>query len=155
MQDNFVLKFHPTFSAHYHPHFPNCHLITFPPLRPCHITILPPCHLTSPRHLLHLVIPLHSPTFPTFPAHYSPNFPSSPPSQRQGKHVWLIVRQPLIKASWWDAPVVLRDLAKAISRTYKILYHHQEGWDEKTSFERALRALMRPFHRELVGFNNI
>ena len=28
-----------------------------------------------------------------------------------GKHVWQIVRQLPMKAGWWDAPLVLRDLA--------------------------------------------
>ena len=30
------------------------------------------------------------------------------------KHVWLIVRHSPMKAGWWDAPLALRDLAKAI-----------------------------------------
>ena len=33
---------------------------------------------------------------------------------RQGKHVWLIVRQTSTKADWWDAPLVLWDLVKTI-----------------------------------------
>ena len=40
--------------------------------------------------------------------------------------------------------VISRNI-KGIQWTYKILYLHQEGWDQKTSFERALRALMRAF----------
>ena len=40
---------------------------------------------------------------------------------------------------------------KGIQWTYKILYLHQEGWDQKTSFERALRALMRAFP-ESIGW---
>ena len=38
---------------------------------------------------------------------------------RQGKHVWLIVRQ-LPKTSWWDAPLALQDLAEAICMYTKI-----------------------------------
>ena len=34
---------------------------------------------------------------------------------RESKHVWLIVKQPPMKADWWDAPLALWDLAKAIS----------------------------------------
>ena len=34
---------------------------------------------------------------------------------------------------------------RGIQLTYKILYLHQEGWDEKASFERALKALMKSF----------
>ena len=39
---------------------------------------------------------------------------------RQGKHVWLIVRQLPMKAGWWDALIVLRDLARAICMYAKI-----------------------------------
>ena len=105
------------------PPFPNCHLITFPPLRPCHLTILPPfppCHLTPPIHLSHLPSSLLS---------HRSQLTSLPPTNRclqdgnvlslgrQGKHVWLIIRQPLMKAGWWEAPLTLRDLAEAISPT--------------------------------------
>ena len=77
MQQNFVLKFHPTLSAHYPSPFPSCHLITFPPLQLCHLPILPPFppfHLTALTYLYHIANPLNSHTFPTFPAHYSPTF---------------------------------------------------------------------------------
>ena len=107
------------------PPFPNCHFITFPSLRPCHLTILPPflpCNLASYTLPSHIVTPLHSHTCPIFLDHHCPIFPGSPPSQRlvdtwqgKGKHVWLIVRQPLMKAGWWEAPLTLRDLAEAIS----------------------------------------
>ena len=40
--------------------------------------------------------------------------------------------------------VIFRTI-KGIQWTYKILYLHQEGWDQKTSFEKAVRALMRDF----------
>ena len=33
---------------------------------------------------------------------------------RQDKHMWLVVRQLLMRADWWDAPLTLWDLAKAI-----------------------------------------
>ena len=36
---------------------------------------------------------------------------------RQDKHVWLVVKQLRMKVGWWDAPLKLRELAKAISKT--------------------------------------
>ena len=62
------------------PPFPNCYLTTFPSLRPCHITILPPFHLIPLIHFSHFATSLVSYTFPTFPAEYSPTFPSSFPT---------------------------------------------------------------------------
>ena len=41
--------------------------------------------------------------------------------------------------------LVISRTIKGIQWTYKILYLHQEGWDQKTSFEKAVRALMRDF----------
>ena len=156
MQHKFVLKFYSTFSAHYPPpplqlsqiatslHALPLHAL--PPLRPCHLAILPPFppwHLTPLTHLSQLATQLNSHTFPTFPAYYCPTFPSSPLSQwlvdtsnivtffhlgRQGRHMWLIVRQPLIKVGWWEAPLTLRNLAEAISKPGKciaaILWHN-------------------------------
>ena len=102
------------------PPFPNCHLITFPPLRLCHLTILapfPPCYLTPLIHLSHL---------PSSQLSYLSQLTSLPTTNRylqnsnllslgrQDKQVWLIVRQPLMKAGWWDAPLALCDLAEAI-----------------------------------------
>ena len=115
IQCNFILKFHPTSHDHYPP--------TSPKLPHHYVPISP------------TVLPHYFPTFPTFPAHCSPTFPSSPPYQRQidasnfqngnvlslgrqDKHVWLIVRQPLMKAGWWDAPLTLRDLDEAISMAF-------------------------------------
>ena len=52
--------------------------------------------------------------------------------------------------------LVLSKTIKGIQWTYKMLYLHQECWDQKISFERALKALMRAFpERALMGFNNI
>ena len=34
---------------------------------------------------------------------------------RKGKHLWLTIRQLPMKTGWWDALLVLRDLAEAIS----------------------------------------
>ena len=116
------------------PSFPNCYLITFRPLWPCHLTIPPPfslCHLTPLTHLslhwnrIQLTHLSHPPNSPL--CHISE--PTSPPSttsrhllytnvplpSREGKHVWLIVRQSLMKAGCWKAPLALRDLAEGIS----------------------------------------
>ena len=41
--------------------------------------------------------------------------------------------------------LVISRIIKGIQWTYKIVYLHQEGWDQKTSSERAFRALMRAF----------
>ena len=46
---------------------------------------------------------------------------------RQGKHTWLLVRQLIITAGWWDAPLALWDLAKAISITKFIIWNHNIG----------------------------
>ena len=40
--------------------------------------------------------------------------------------------------------VIFRTI-KGIQWTYKILYLHQEGWDQKTSFEGGMRALVGVF----------
>ena len=96
---------------HYSPTFPNL---------PPHSTNtpFPPCHFPLLIHLSHLPSSLLSYLFqltslPTANRHLqSSNFLSL---GRQGKHVWLIVRQPLTKAGWWDAPLALWDLTKAIS----------------------------------------
>ena len=103
------------------PPFPNCHLITFPPLRPWHLTILPPfprCHFTPFMHLSHLPSSLLShlsqlTSLPTTNRYLQNSNVLS--LGRQGKHMWLIVRQPLMKAGWWDAPRALRDLAEAVN----------------------------------------
>ena len=117
------------------PPFPNCHLIMFPPLRLCHLTILPPfppchlapltlfphCHPTPLTHLSYLPSSLLSHlsrlTFlPTTSRHFK--YSNVLSLGTQGKHVWLIVRQPFMEAGWWDAPLALRDLAEAISILY-------------------------------------
>ena len=123
--------------------FPNCHLVTFPPLRPylphyspalpnlfpysTH-TPFPPCHSTPVIHLSHLPSSLlfHLSQLPSLPAANRHLQNSNLLSlSRQGKNVWLIVRRPLMKAGWWDPPLALWDLAKAISITegsqYQIL----------------------------------
>ena len=41
--------------------------------------------------------------------------------------------------------LVISRTRRGIQQTYKILYLYQEGWDQKTSFERALRVLVRAF----------
>ena len=50
----------------------------------------------------------------------------------------------------------LRDLVisrtiKGIQWIYKILYLNQEGWDQKTSFESAMRALMGAIPESIDG----
>ena len=85
------------------------------------------CHLTPLTHLSH---PPNSPlshlsqltSLPTTSRHlYSNVFLLG----RQGKHVWLIVRQPLMKAGWWEAPLALRDLAEAIRLPLKSTFWSQ------------------------------
>ena len=44
------------------------------------------------------------------------------PLDRQGEHMWPIVRQLPMKAGWWDAPLAFRDLAEA---THNILQNLQ------------------------------
>ena len=114
-QPDFVLKFHPTTpSTHLlttvSP-FPNCHLITFPPLRPCHLTIFPPCQLTLLIHFSHFPGSLLSylsqlTSLPTANIHLQNSNVLS--LGRQGKHVWLIVRQWLMKGVWWDVLPAVR-----------------------------------------------
>ena len=41
--------------------------------------------------------------------------------------------------------LVISQTIKGIQWTYIILYLDQEGWDQKTSFEKALTELMRAF----------
>ena len=123
---------------------PPCHLTTLPSFLPCHLTSPHLSQIATSlsshlsdwatslfSHLSHLATSLNSYTFPTFPVTTLQPFPAHlPPTAnkscqnrnvislgRQGKHVWLIVRQPLMKAGWWDAPLSIRDLAKAISVT--------------------------------------
>ena len=47
--------------------------------------------------------------------------------------------------------LVISRTIKGIQWTYKILYIQQEGLDQKTSFERTLRALMRAFPESIDG----
>ena len=75
-------------------------------------------HLTPLIHLSHLPSSLLSyyselTSLPTANRHLqNTNFLSL---GRQDKHVWPIVRQPLMKAVWWDASPVLRGLAEVIN----------------------------------------
>ena len=137
MQPNFVLKFHPTFPALYSPTFPKLppHYVptsptvpphyspTFPTLPP-HPTriLLPLCHLTpliQPSHLPSSLLSYLSQltSLPTTNIHLQNSNVLS--LGRQGKHVWLIFRQPLMKAGWWDASLTLRGLAEAVSKFIK------------------------------------
>ena len=45
--------------------------------------------------------------------------------------------------------LVISRTIKGIQWTYKILYLHQGDWDKKTSFERALAALMKAFPKSI------
>ena len=47
--------------------------------------------------------------------------------------------------------LVISRIIKGIQWTYKILYLHQGGWDQKTSFERALTALVKAFPESIGG----
>ena len=42
--------------------------------------------------------------------HHAPIFSCICPPGGQGRHVWQIGRQLLMKAGWWDAPLALQDL---------------------------------------------
>ena len=53
---------------------------------------------------------------PTFTAPQTSSLPSITPI-KQGKHMWLIVRQLAMITCWWDAHLAHWDLAKAISIT--------------------------------------
>ena len=90
------------------PSFPNSHRTTFPSLRLCHLTILaafPPYHLTPLINLSHLLSSLLSDVSQlTFLSTTNKPLQNSNvlPLGRQGKHVWLIIRQPFMKIDWWD-----------------------------------------------------
>ena len=97
-------------------------------LPPCHLTTLPPfptCHLTTLMHLSHISSSLLSclsqlTTLPT--TNRSLKNSNVLPLGRQGKHIRLIVRQLLMKAGWWNAPLVL---PTGFSQSNQ---HHQK-WD--------------------------
>ena len=133
MQHNFVLKFHPNFPAHYSPTFPK-----LPPhYVPTSLTVAPhysPPFPTLPPHSTHTPFPHCQPTPLIHLYHLSSSLFSylfqltslATPNRhlknsnglslgRQSKHVWLIVRQPLMKAGWWDAPLALRYLAEPVN----------------------------------------
>ena len=99
------------------PLFPNCHLTTF------HRIILPPfppCHLTPLIHLSHLpssILPHLSQLTSLVTTNWSLQNSMVFLLGRQVKHVWLIVRQQIMKGGWWDAPFKLQDLAEVISMT--------------------------------------
>ena len=124
IQHNFVLKSHPTFPAHYPPTSPNLphHYVSTSPTMPPHYSPTFPTlpHLTPLIHCSHLPSSLLSHLSQlTYLATTNRCFQNGNVLSlgRQGKYVWLIVRQPLMKAGWWDAPVALRDLAEAINMT--------------------------------------
>ena len=56
-----------------------------------------------------------------------------------------MIKQAINLELQFSQDLVISRIIKGNQWTYKILYLHQEGWDQKTSFERALRALMRAF----------
>ena len=99
------------------PPFLNFHLTTFPP----HYS---PNFLTLPPHSIHTPSPPSQLTTLPLSQLTSLSMTNKPLQNsnvlslvRQGKHVWLIVRQALMKAGWWDAPLVLWDLTESISMT--------------------------------------
>ena len=69
----------------------------------------------------------------------------------QDKHVWLVVKQLLMTASWWDAPLVLLDLAVAISiPTIKISYRLIEAKPRSSNTSQQLKI---PYTRSSLIFH--
>ena len=111
-----------------------CHLYSpiFPALPPHYLPTSPtvPPHYSSnfptlPPHSSHTrFLPSQLMALPPFPPHLSPMTNKSLQNSnvlslgREGKHVWLTVRQPLMKAGWWDPLLALQDLAETISINY-------------------------------------
>ena len=62
------------------PYHPSPHLSQIVNSLPSHLS---DCATSLFSHLFHLATSLHSYTFATFPAHYSPTFPCSTPTQKQ------------------------------------------------------------------------
>ena len=90
----------------------------------CYLTTLPlfsTCHLTTLTHLFHLPSSVlsHLSQLTTHPTtNRSLQNSNVSPLGRQGKHVWLIVRQLFMEVGWWDVPLALWDLAEAISMIF-------------------------------------
>ena len=117
---------------------PTCSPTTLQPLQPCHLIIVPPFlhdHLTTlpsfPPSQLTTLPPFPPPQLTTLPPFQLTTLPTINrslrnnnvlPLSRQGKHVWLIIWQLLMKAGWWEVPLALQDLAKAISSTYEYIF---------------------------------
>ena len=111
----------PTLSPHYFPIFPILpphYRPIFPNLPPHILSPFPACHLTTLLHFSHLpssLLPYLSQLTTIPKTNRSLQNSNFLPLGRQGKQVWLIARQLLMKAGcWWDAPLTLRDLAKVI-----------------------------------------
>ena len=119
-----MLKFHPTLPAHFPLTFPKLplHYIPTSPTAPPHYsptlpslsphsahTPFPSCRFTPVIHLSQLLGSLLS--------HLS-QLTSLPMTNRHLQNSNLLSlsrhRQPLMKAGWWDAPLMLQDLAEAI-----------------------------------------
>ena len=140
IQHSFVLKFHPTFPAHYpltFPKLPPHYIPTSPTVTPHYSptlpnlsphsthTLFPPCHFTSVIHLFHLPSsPLSHlsqlTSLPTTNRHFQTSNLLS--LSRQSKGVWMVVRRLLMRAGWWDAPLAFRDLVETINITQGLQY---------------------------------
>ena len=100
--------------------FPPCHIITIPPFPPYHLTNLSPTFYFAEAMQHNFVLELHTHFLEQqqLPTSVKPETQWLPlPLGRQGKQVWLIARQLTMTTGWWDASLVLRDLAEAISTT--------------------------------------
>ena len=70
--------------------------------------------------------------------------------------IWVqMINQAINLELQFSQDLVISRTIREIQRTYKILYPHQEGWNQKISFERGLRALMRAFPKSIGRLNNI
>ena len=69
----------------------------------------------------------------------------------QDKHVWLVVKQVPMRAGWWDAPLVLLELAVAISiPTIKISYSLIEAKPRSSNTSQQLKT---PYTRSSLIFH--
>ena len=66
--------------------------------------------------------------------------------------IWVqMINQAINLELQFSEDLVIFRTVKGIQWIYKILYLHQEGWDQKTSSEGALRALVRAFPESIGG----
>ena len=66
--------------------------------------------------------------------------------------IWVqIISQAINLELQFSQDLVISRTIKEIQWIYKTLHLHQEGLDQKTSFQRALKALMRAFPESIGG----